>query len=99
MMFCDIYFLLHVEQVGAQTSIKSVELNKPYPAKVYVPQQVMLQDKLPIISDDWVTIKEPIGVWSEEKFTAEGILEHLNVTKDSSDYLWYITRYAMIVIL
>lgn len=40
-----------------------------------------------------MTVKEPINLWSENNFTIQGILEHLNVTKDSSDYLWYITRY------
>lgn len=30
----------------------------------------------------------------EEKssFTSVGLLEQINVTRDSSDYLWYITR-------
>ncbi|CAA6664073.1 unnamed protein product [Spirodela intermedia] len=36
--------------------------------------------------------QEPIGAWEGNSFTAEGILEHLNVTKDISDYLWYVTR-------
>ncbi|KAB1213622.1 Beta-galactosidase 9 [Morella rubra] len=44
------------------------------------------------ISKSWMTIKEPIGIWSENSFTVQGILEHLNVTKDRSDYLWYTTR-------
>lgn len=25
-------------------------------------------------------------------FTASGLLEQVNVTRDASDYLWYITR-------
>ncbi|KAI7981672.1 Beta-galactosidase 15 [Camellia lanceoleosa] len=43
------------------------------------------------ISKTWLTVKEPIGAWGEDKFTVQGILEHLNVTKDRSDYLWYTT--------
>ncbi|KAG0489399.1 hypothetical protein HPP92_008210 [Vanilla planifolia] len=39
-----------------------------------------------------MTFIEPIGIWNENSFTSEQILEHLNVTKDASDYLWYITR-------
>jgi len=39
-----------------------------------------------------MTIKEQINIWSNSSFTAEGIWEHLNVTKDQSDYLWYSTR-------
>ncbi|GAA0173430.1 galactosidase [Lithospermum erythrorhizon] len=37
-------------------------------------------------------IEEPIGVWGSENITFQGVLEHLNVTKDQSDYLWYMTR-------
>ncbi|XP_031496942.1 beta-galactosidase 9 isoform X2 [Nymphaea colorata] len=44
------------------------------------------------ISESWQAFHEPIGVWSPENFTMHGVLEHLNITKDSSDYLWYITR-------
>ncbi|EYU31481.1 hypothetical protein MIMGU_mgv1a001399mg [Erythranthe guttata] len=44
------------------------------------------------ISKNWNHFKEPIGVWSDSNFTYQGILEHLNVTKDQSDYLWYTTR-------
>ncbi|KAF3772484.1 hypothetical protein EJ110_NYTH57783 [Nymphaea thermarum] len=44
------------------------------------------------ISESWQAFDEPIGVWSPENFTMHGVLEHLNITKDSSDYLWYITR-------
>ncbi|CAA7400596.1 unnamed protein product [Spirodela intermedia] len=44
------------------------------------------------VSNSWVSFREPIGAWEGNSFTAEGILEHLNVTKDISDYLWYVTR-------
>ncbi|KAG0491081.1 hypothetical protein HPP92_007944 [Vanilla planifolia] len=44
------------------------------------------------LSSTWMTFIEPIGIWNENSFTSEQILEHLNVTKDASDYLWYITR-------
>nr|AAF70821.1 beta-galactosidase [Solanum lycopersicum] len=43
-------------------------------------------------SQSWMTLKEPLGVWGDKNFTSKGILEHLNVTKDQSDYLWYLTR-------
>ncbi|PHT97818.1 Beta-galactosidase 9 [Capsicum chinense] len=39
-----------------------------------------------------MTLKEPLGVYGDKTFTSKGILEHLNVTKDQSDYLWYLTR-------
>ncbi|XP_059632138.1 beta-galactosidase 9 [Cornus florida] len=79
-------------KVGAQTSIKTVAFDLPQSTNVYVPRRLMIQNEVPHISEAWMTIKEPIGAWNENNFTAQGILEHLHVTKDRSDYLWYITR-------
>lgn len=46
----------------------------------------------PYLSKLWTSFKEPVGQWDGLNFSADGILEHLNVTKDTSDYLWYILR-------
>ncbi|CAN4120826.1 unnamed protein product [Withania somnifera] len=79
-------------EVGSQTSIKvmgsdsvSVGNNSLFP-------QLIIKSKLESISQSWMTLKEPLGVWGDKNFTSKGILEHLNVTKDQSDYLWYLTR-------
>lgn len=40
----------------------------------------------------WVWYKEQIGIWSNNSFTASGLLEQINTTKDTSDYLWYTVR-------
>lgn len=82
----------YLEQVGAQTSIKTTEFSLPFSRNVSVLQQLLSQDKVSAISGTWLTVKEPIGAWGEDNFTARGMLEHLNVTKDRSDYLWYMTR-------
>ncbi|KAM7486074.1 hypothetical protein LguiA_002083 [Lonicera macranthoides] len=79
-------------KVGAQTSIKTAELDFPTFAIVSAPQQLIIRNKVSSISKSWMTYKEPIGKWGKDNFTVQGILEHLNVTKDRSDYLWYITR-------
>lgn len=81
----------YLEQVGTQTSIKTTEFSLPFSTNISVPSQ----DKVSLISGTWVTVKEPIGAWGEDNFTVRGILEHLNVTKDRSDYLWYMTRYSL----
>ncbi|KAH9649787.1 Beta-galactosidase 9 [Citrus sinensis] len=78
--------------VSSQTSIKTVEFSLPLSPNISVPQQSMIESKLSSTSKSWMTVKEPIGVWSENNFTVQGILEHLNVTKDYSDYLWHITK-------
>lgn len=51
------------------------------------------------ISKSWMTVKEPISIWSDNSFTVLGILEHLNVTKDKSDYLWLMTRYLFVSLI
>lgn len=42
----------------------------------------------------WERYDEEIGSLSGgNSITAVGLLEQINVTRDISDYLWYITRY------
>ena len=82
-------------QVRAQTSVKTVEFDLPPFQNISVTQPLMLQNKISSIPKAWMTLKEPIGIWGENNFTIQGLLEHLHVTKDNSDYLWHITRYIL----
>lgn len=82
------------KQVGAQTSVKLVE-NTLSP-KISAPELVMTKNEVSSISESWMSVKEPIGIWSESNFTVQGLLEHLKVTKDESDYLWHMTRLTMV---
>jgi hypothetical protein len=79
-------------QVGAQTSVKLVGSDFPPASNILPAQQLIHHNGISRISKSWMTAKEPISIWSKSSFTAEGIWEHLNVTKDQSDYLWYSTR-------
>lgn len=88
--------LLKMDQVGAQTSIKVLDLEPTSSTRTSAPELLMVQKEDPLVSGSWMTLKEPIGVWGDN-FTVQGIWEHLNVTKDRSDYLWYITRYTMAI--
>ncbi|XP_010274045.1 PREDICTED: beta-galactosidase 9 isoform X2 [Nelumbo nucifera] len=81
-------------KVGAQTSIKSLGYGS-LSSNIMGPGQPLHHDEVSFVSKAWKTIKEPIGAWGERNFTVQGLLEHLNVTKDTSDYLWYITRINM----
>lgn len=41
----------------------------------------------------WESYFEDISsVDDSSTFTTQGLLEQINVTRDASDYLWYITR-------
>uniref|UniRef100_A0A7N2LSV3 Beta-galactosidase n=1 Tax=Quercus lobata TaxID=97700 RepID=A0A7N2LSV3_QUELO len=39
----------------------------------------------------WSWYKEKVGIWSNNSFVESGLLEHIDTTKDTSDYLWYTT--------
>ncbi|XP_057415650.1 beta-galactosidase 9 [Lotus japonicus] len=79
-------------KVGAQTSIKLVQFDLPLVSNFFTTQPLMHDNGISHTSKSWMITKEPINIWSQSGFTAEGIWEHLNVTKDQSDYLWYSTR-------
>lgn len=81
-------------QVGTQTSFFNVESGSPSHSSRHKPRILSLIG-VPYLSTTWWTFKEPVGIWGEGIFTAQGILEHLNVTKDISDYLSYTTRWML----
>ncbi|XP_050226309.1 beta-galactosidase 8-like [Mercurialis annua] len=39
----------------------------------------------------WSWYKEEVGIWGNNSFTAPGLLEQIQSTKDTSDFLWYST--------
>ncbi|KAI5070792.1 hypothetical protein GOP47_0015135 [Adiantum capillus-veneris] len=43
----------------------------------------------------WEIYQEPLGDRAESSFSAKGLLEQINTTKDDSDYLWYSDSVAM----
>lgn len=40
----------------------------------------------------WDVFRERAGVWDAADFTKNGLVDHINTTKDTTDYLWYTTR-------
>nr|XP_027105178.1 beta-galactosidase 6-like [Coffea arabica] len=47
--------------------------------------------KSSLASSAWDWYKERVGIWGSNSFTASGLLEQINTTKDASDFLWYTT--------
>ncbi|KAB1210500.1 Beta-galactosidase 3 [Morella rubra] len=39
----------------------------------------------------WEVFMEKAGIWGEADFTRNGFVDHINTTKDTTDYLWYTT--------
>uniref|UniRef100_A0A0C9RYA0 Beta-galactosidase n=1 Tax=Wollemia nobilis TaxID=56998 RepID=A0A0C9RYA0_9CONI len=44
-----------------------------------------------MVSPNWSWLKEPIGTWGSNAFSKSTLLEQINTTGDSTDYLWYTT--------
>jgi hypothetical protein len=42
--------------------------------------------------DQWSIFTEKIGIWDKNDFVRNGFVDHINTTKDSTDYLWHTTR-------
>lgn len=43
----------------------------------------------------WDVFTEKAGIWGNADFSMNGFVDHLNATKDSTDYLWYTTRFVL----
>ncbi|KAG9445334.1 hypothetical protein H6P81_016674 [Aristolochia fimbriata] len=70
-------------QVKSQTSIVAM-----------IPDKLHASTALPekgTKSFQWEVFTEKAGVWGATDFTKKGFVDHLNTTKDSTDYLWYTT--------
>ncbi|KAK8653480.1 hypothetical protein V6N13_127476 [Hibiscus sabdariffa] len=39
----------------------------------------------------WDIFMENAGIWGVSDFTKNGFVDHINITKDTTDYLWYTT--------
>lgn len=48
-----------------------------------------MQGAVPVTN--WVSYHEPLGPWGSV-FSTNGLLEQIATTKDTTDYLWYMTK-------
>lgn len=67
----------------------NLKTRNPKPADV----DTLIESQVATIELDWEKQEEPIGIRGGNTITAHNLLEQINTTKDSSDYLWYTTRY------
>ncbi|XP_049395367.1 beta-galactosidase 10 [Solanum stenotomum] len=70
-------------KVGCQTSIVNMAPIDLHPTAS--------SPKRDIKSLQWEVFKETAGVWGVADFTKNGFVDHINTTKDATDYLWYTT--------
>ncbi|KAK9167474.1 hypothetical protein Scep_002665 [Stephania cephalantha] len=68
-------------KVGFQTSV--VEM---------VPEDLRSSSHIGLKGLQWDMFVEKAGIWGTADFSANGLVDHINSTRDTTDYLWYTTR-------
>ncbi|KAM0862872.1 hypothetical protein ACQ4PT_044966 [Festuca glaucescens] len=91
--FRDIQYDLPAWSVSILPDCKNVVFNT---AKVR--SQTLMMDMVPETlqasqADPWSIFTETIGIWDKKDFIQNGFVDHINTTKDSTDYLWYTTSF------
>ncbi|XP_026445648.1 beta-galactosidase 10-like isoform X2 [Papaver somniferum] len=51
----------------------------------------MVPENLQASPMQWNIFMEKAGVWGEADFSKHSLVDHINTTKDTTDYLWYTT--------
>uniref|UniRef100_A0A2P2KFZ5 Beta-galactosidase n=3 Tax=Rhizophora mucronata TaxID=61149 RepID=A0A2P2KFZ5_RHIMU len=44
---------------------------------------------------EWGVFKEKAGIWGTADFVNNSLVDHINTTKDTTDYLWYTTSFIV----
>ncbi|XP_057969924.1 beta-galactosidase 10 [Malania oleifera] len=75
--------VFNTAKVGSQTSMVEM-IPENLQASVISPDE-----GLKVLQ--WEVFVEKAGVWGEADFVQNGFVDHINTTKDTTDYLWYTT--------
>lgn len=77
--------VFNTAKVGSQTSKVEMVEDNLQPSSVSPDKDIKgLQ---------WEIFVEKAGIWGEADFTRNGFVDHINTTKDTTDYLWYTTSF------
>lgn len=79
--------LFNTAKVGSQTSVV----------------EMIPTDLQPSVTDSskslkglqWDVFQETAGIWGTADFTKNALVDHINTTKDTTDYLWYTTSFLV----
>ncbi|KAI3765116.1 hypothetical protein L2E82_15142 [Cichorium intybus] len=86
-------YFLPAWSVSILPDCKNVVFNT---AKVVAQKSVgdatFVENEFSLSNSNWSWYVEKVGVWSNDSFSATTLLEQINTTKDTSDFLWYTTR-------
>ncbi|KAK3035261.1 hypothetical protein RJ639_034698 [Escallonia herrerae] len=80
--------VFNTAKVGSQTSL--VEM---VPQDLQPPSTSTTKDLKAL---QWGVFVEKAGIWGKADFVKNGFVDHINTTKDTTDYLWYTTRLGLL---
>lgn len=83
----DVYTLIFFQQVGTTTSIVEMASEKLQPSVTSAENNSNALN--------WEVFVEKAGIWDKDDFVKNGLVDHINTTKDTTDYLWYTTRFVV----
>ncbi|CDP10946.1 unnamed protein product [Coffea canephora] len=91
-LFQNIHYKLPATSISILPDCATEAFNT---AKARVTTQSYKRSTLPTVKfnsvDRWSEFREAIPVFGETSISSNSLLEHMNTTKDKSDYLWYMT--------
>lgn len=76
-------------KVNVQVSLMTMKPVHSIPLRPYNFEARQFQKS--IFSGLWDSYQEPIGVWGSDSFSSSYFEDQINITKDTTDYLWYFT--------
>ncbi|KAI5656979.1 hypothetical protein M9H77_25772 [Catharanthus roseus] len=91
--FNGISYFLPAWSVSILPDCKNVIFNTAEVISQKSPEDVsFITSGTSLVSSPWSWYKEKVGIWGNNTFVASSLLEQINTTRDTSDFLWYTTR-------
>ncbi|KAG8388475.1 hypothetical protein BUALT_Bualt02G0129600 [Buddleja alternifolia] len=72
-------------------AFNTAKVSSPTSTVEMIPTELQPSTTSPNKGIKWDVFEEKAGIWGTADFTKNGLVDHINSTKDTTDYLWYMT--------
>ncbi|GJU15476.1 beta-galactosidase 10 [Tanacetum coccineum] len=90
--FRDVLYTLAAWSVSILPDCKTVVFNTAKVGSQTSTIEMVSERNKDMKAVSWGIYVEKAGIWGEPDFTRNGFVDHINATKDTTDYLWHTTR-------
>ncbi|XP_077213409.1 beta-galactosidase 6-like [Tasmannia lanceolata] len=90
--FLNLSYELPPRSISILPDCKSVIFNTAKVSRKYTPRSMMSRQMFNL-SERWLNFMDGIPKFGKTTIKANTLLDQINITKDVSDYLWYISSY------